>query len=65
MGLPPDRLAYTPDEVAEAIGVDSRTVRRLIEARRLRAVNVASAGRPRWLISAEALEEFLGAPKRT
>jgi excisionase family DNA binding protein len=63
MVLPPDRLAYTPNEVADALGLDGQTVRRLITSGRLRAVNVGSNadGRPRWIVPGTAIEEFLGA----
>ena len=55
-----DRLAYTPNEVADMLGVDPKTVRRMIQARLLRAV-VTNTGQiyPRYLVPADALDEFL------
>jgi excisionase family DNA binding protein len=51
----------TPPELAERLKVHPEKIRRWIERGELAAVNVADriGGRPRWRITAEALEDFL------
>lgn len=51
----------TPDDVAQRYSVGVRTVAGWIEAGELRAVNVSRSPRskkPRWRVTAEAIEEF-------
>lgn len=52
-----DRLAYRTHEAARLLGVDERTVRRLIESGDLRARRVSSR---LTLIPRQALYDFLG-----
>lgn len=55
----PDR-AMTPAQIAERYGVSSDKVRGWIQAGDLAAVNVAAraSGRPRWVVTPEALAAF-------
>jgi excisionase family DNA binding protein len=54
--LPEGRLAYRVDEVANLLGISTDTVYELTQSGQLRSTK---AGR-RTLISAKALDEFLG-----
>ena len=51
-----ERLAYTYKEAARAIAVSERTIRRSIQAGKLRVVRVGA----RVLIPADALRQFAG-----
>ena len=51
---------YSSDEVALILKIHVDTVRRYIRQGRLRAVNVASHQRPKYVITEEALVEFMG-----
>jgi excisionase family DNA binding protein len=65
--MPPDedRLAYTPNELGALLGVDAKTIRRLIESGKLDAINISGGGKQkRWLIPTEAIEAFLGRWRR-
>lgn len=56
--LPPvDRLAYSADDAARAVGVSRRTIDRMVAAGDLRAVNL----RNRKVIPRGELERVLGA----
>ena len=56
-----DPTWLTPPQLAKQLGVDAQKVLGWIRSGELRAVNVAERAclRPRWRISAEAIEEFL------
>ena len=50
---------YSSDEVATILKIHVDTLRRYIRRGRLRAVNVASPHRPKYVITEEALVEFM------
>ena len=50
---------YSSHEVAPILKIHVDTVRRYIREGRLRAVNVATSHRPKYVITEEALREFL------
>jgi excisionase family DNA binding protein len=52
-----ERLSYKPAEAARLLGVDQRTVRRLVAAGKLAAIRPSSG---LTLISRQALYDFLG-----
>lgn len=45
-------------EVAESLGVHTKTVRRMIGDGSLSAVNISRGRRPTWRVAAEDLERF-------
>lgn len=54
-GSSPPRVAYTPSEVGDRLGLSEWSVRRLIRSGQLRATRV---GR-RWVVPVEAVTEFV------
>jgi excisionase family DNA binding protein len=60
--LPTDKLAYTPDEAARAVGISVRSIFKEIQAERLEARKPYPT---KTLIPAESLKAWLAAtPKR-
>lgn len=53
--LPP---SYTPPEVAKSFRVAVQVVRQWITSGKLRAMNIAASGRPKYRITAESLRLF-------
>ncbi len=55
-----DALSFTPPQVAHRYGVNADKVRGWIRAGEMRAINVAMnmAGRPRYVVTPEALAAF-------
>ncbi|NLE37060.1 MAG: helix-turn-helix domain-containing protein [Pirellulaceae bacterium] len=51
----------TPPNVAKLLGVDHHRVLTWIKSGKLVAINLADGSRPRYRISADALEDFLHA----
>lgn len=49
---------HSVEDIAELYGQPYRFILRLIAARRLPAINIGSASRPRYLISDDGLAEF-------
>jgi excisionase family DNA binding protein len=55
-----DKLALSLPEAAQALGLNIKTVRALIESGKLRAINIGQGpDRRRFVISTEALRAFL------
>jgi excisionase family DNA binding protein len=55
-------ISFTTAEIGAQLKISEEAVRDHIHAGRLRAVNVGNGSRrPRWRITAEALDEFLAA----
>lgn len=54
-----DMKTYSADEVAPILKIHVDTVRRYIRQGRLRAVNVATPHRPKYVITEGALVEFM------
>ncbi len=52
----PDTL--TPPQVAKRYGVSADTVRTWIQSGQLKATNLSKAGRPRYKVTSQALDEF-------
>lgn len=50
---------YSSEEVAPILKIHVDTVRRFIREGRLKAVNIATAQRPKYVITEDALMEFL------
>ena len=50
-------------EVAGRLKVSTRTAQRLIKSGRLPAINVGSAARPRWRVTADDLAAFVNASR--
>lgn len=59
--------SLSPRQLAHYLGVGPSKVLQWIRSGRIRAVNLASdpAGRPRWHVTPEALQEFLAARAAT
>ena len=55
----------TTSEVAERLGVCSKTVVRLIETGQLPAIDVRVGTVPRWSIAASDLDDFIARRSRT
>jgi hypothetical protein len=56
-----DSIWSTPPELGRRLGVDANKILHWIASGQLEAANFASKpnGRPRWKVSAQALDEFL------
>lgn len=53
----------TLSDVATRLGISADSVRRLIDAGRLEAVNVSAGQRKRWRVDPAALERFVEAQR--
>lgn len=66
----PEEKLYTPQQVADAIGIPYMQVYRLIKSGRMKAENYAKTGyTPRYKVRAEDVQSYLNSlqnpPKRT
>jgi excisionase family DNA binding protein len=55
----PAREMFSIKEVSEALAVAPVTVRRLVKARKLKAVRFSTASNSQWMISKAALNRFI------
>lgn len=55
----PEIQVFSVPSVAAALGTNVNKIRTFIHSGQLKAINLSSGPRPRWRITADALNEFL------